>query len=221
MARKKIIQTSNYPYHITARSNNHDYFGIDPDTLWNIFNDYLHFLSIAFRVKTHAFVMMSNHFHLMASFPESNMHAALNRFMTETSRVINHSRKTVNHTYGKRHHACLIDNDLYYACAYRYVFQNPVRAEICQMVEEYPYSSLSGLIGKRRLDSPVYEYPSSLVPQVDNLEHLLAFLNQPVALRTADATRKALHRTRFKFAGTYLAWTRTHGGSFFAAHHEK
>ncbi len=221
MARKKIIQTSNYPYHITARSNNHDYFGIDPNALWDIFNDYLYFLSIAFRVRTHAFVMMSNHFHFIASFPESNMHAALNRFMTETSRVINFSRKTVNHTYGKRHHACLIDSDHYYACAYRYVFQNPVRAKICQKVEEYPYSSLSGLMGKQRLNSPVFEYPNSLVPQADDPEQLLAFLNQPVALRTADATRKALHRTHFQFAGTYLAWARNHGDSIVAAHHEK
>lgn len=218
MARKKLIQLSDHPYHITARANNQNYFGVPPKLLWQIFNDYLFFISNAFGVRAHAFVMMANHFHLIASFPEKNVSQAMNRFMTETARVINHVQGSINHIYGSRYHACLINDFRYYAFAYRYVFQNPVRAGLCQSVEEYQYSTLSGLLGQQPIQIPIFEFSSPYVPKLEDHEDLLRFLNFKAAPRTIEATRKALYRTQFHFSGKYLAWTRTHAEPLLSHH---
>ncbi|MBI2605657.1 MAG: transposase [Deltaproteobacteria bacterium] len=211
MARKKLVQSPNHPYHITARSNNGAYLGLEPETLWNIYNDYLHFLSTAFEVKIHAFVMMSNHFHLIASFPKLNISLAMNRFMTESARAINFERMTINHIYGSRYFACLIDNERYYRNVFRYLFQNPVRAGICTYVEDYSFSTLSGLLGQTRLSIPIHHFSSPFVPEFSDLESHLSFLNQPINLRTLEATRFALRRTHFKYSVKYREWAKAHG----------
>ncbi|MGE3975649.1 MAG: hypothetical protein AB7F59_14075, partial [Bdellovibrionales bacterium] len=63
----------------------------------------------------------------------------------------------------------------YFLNAYKYNYRNPVKAGIVQNVEEYPYSTLQGLLGQSRLIIPI-EQDYTLF---SNLEGTLKWLNSP------------------------------------------
>jgi hypothetical protein len=90
---------------------------------------------------------------------------------------------------------------LYFAHAYKYVFRNPVRAGVCNQVEDYRYSSISGQLGLNPLRYPIF-YPFGLlgflrIPK--NMSERLDWLNRPFLVEHQDAIQKALGRTRFEF----------------------
>src|SRR5690606_40247811 len=57
--------TAAFPYHVTNRSNNREFFYVEMETLWPIFTDTLFDLTKQFNCQIHAFVLMSNHYHLI------------------------------------------------------------------------------------------------------------------------------------------------------------
>lgn len=78
-------------------------------------------------------------------------------FMRETSRELTRLGNRVNQTYGGRFHRSLLESPIRYLHAYKYVYRNPVRAGKCKSVQEYPFSSIQGLLGETWLDVPVSE----------------------------------------------------------------
>jgi len=74
---------ADYPIQITARCNNKEIFPVPLDEAWDLFSNYLHFIHSAFEIKIHSFVLMSNHFHLIASDPNLNLSKAMGIFMKE------------------------------------------------------------------------------------------------------------------------------------------
>jgi REP element-mobilizing transposase RayT len=142
MPRKHVPASSLHHYHITARYNNRENFPTHPRKTWDIFESYLHFTYSHFAVRTLSFVMMPNHFHWIARFPNGNLGAAMLYFMRETARAISRDSGRINHSYGGAHHKSLINSDLYLMHAYKYVYQNPLRAGFSRRAEEYRFSTL-------------------------------------------------------------------------------
>ena len=177
MPRKKVLILPNEPYHITARCLNKEWFCLPLDTVWSIMEDYLFLISAEFGVRLHAFVLMSNHFHLLSTAPNGNLSAALLYFMRETSKEITRLSGRINQTYGSRNHKTWITNYHYFMNTYKYIYQNPIRAKICEKVEDYPYSSLYGLCGRTRLTIPVDE---NLLFNPSFDDSLINWLNRPV-----------------------------------------
>jgi len=155
MPRKNVPNLSNYPYHITGRCINREHFESPLPLVWSIMEDYIFFLHRAFGIKFYCFVLMPNHFHMIVRSPESNLSAAMNYFMRETSRQITTAAGRINQTYGGRFHRSLIKSEIYFRHAYKYVYRNPVKAGLSQNVLDYPFSSLPGLLGSRPLNIPI------------------------------------------------------------------
>lgn len=195
MPRKKQIFCPTDPYHITARSNNREKFEAPLNEAWPIMCDYLCFIKYAFECKIHSFVLMKNHFHLIATFPNDNYSEAMNYFMRETSREMGRSTNRINHAYGSRARPSHLNSFLYFTHAYKYVYRNPVKAKICENVEDYPYSTLHGLVGRSRLDIPLAK-DTLLFDQ--ELESALIWLNTPTSAENDDAIGKALKKTKFQ-----------------------
>ena len=142
-------QSSDFPIHITARCNNKDIFPVPMHEAWEIFSDYLHMLHFHFDIRIHLFVMMSNHFHLVVSDPNLNLSKAMAIFMRETSKEMNRLSGRMNRVWGDRYHSSVIADPNYFLHAYKYDYRNPVAAGACRKVEEYPWSTLQILLGKR------------------------------------------------------------------------
>src|SRR5579862_9917763 len=100
MPRKNTIKAANLPYHIWARSNNRDWFYLPTEKMWEICINQLFNVTIAYGLRVHAFTLMDNHYHLLASTPFSNLGSIMNYFMREVSREVNQTTGRTNHVFG-------------------------------------------------------------------------------------------------------------------------
>src|ERR1700722_12532057 len=98
------------PYHISARCLNREWFQLPMNTVWSIMEDYLYLVAHVFDLRIHSFVLMSNHFHLLATAPRGNLSEVLLYFMRETSREITRRTYRINQTWGIRNHKTHIGN---------------------------------------------------------------------------------------------------------------
>ena len=128
-------------YHITARGNERK----------NIFlsrKDYEKFLSYLtdavhkFGMVLHAFVLMTNHYHLLVESPKGNLSSFMHGLNSAYTTYFNIKRGRSGHLFQGRYKAFVIDKDHYLLELSRYIHLNPFRAGIAEKPEDYPYSSL-------------------------------------------------------------------------------
>jgi REP element-mobilizing transposase RayT len=195
MPRKKYFPTDQFPYHVTARSHNQEWFDLPMIEVWDIFSRYLYFITLAYGVRIHSFVLMNNHFHLLVSTPNANLSEAMNYLLREASKAINRETGNINQVFGGPYHWTLIKNRLHYQHAYKYVYRNPVEARICRRVEKYPYSSLRGIMGFDRLPFPAFDNMNLITDP----GRQLSWLNEPFPTSEfLDEIRQALRSREFE-----------------------
>jgi len=141
MARLSRIVIPNQPVHIMHRGNNRqDIFESEEDMV-RIKEDIAHALS-KFDCHLHAYVIMSNHLHLLIT-PMSKEH--LSKFMqTMANRYVRYFNATRNRTgtiWEGRYKSCLVDSEKYLFTLYRYIEMNPVKANMVKNIADYPWSS--------------------------------------------------------------------------------
>ena len=146
MSRPLRLQYPGSVWHITARGNNRrDIFFDD--------NDRVRFLELlAKTVETYgwiltAYVMMSNHFHLLVEMTEATLSRGMQWLDGEYARWINWRHGRVGHLYQGRFKSHLIEKDTYFLNVLRYIVLNPVRGGIVQHPEDYQWSSHSAVMG--------------------------------------------------------------------------
>ena len=143
MPRKPIIRSNEHYYHLIGRSNNKDFFDLPLDEVWEILSSQLGKLQKQFQLKIAAFVLMSNHFHLIMLTPEADIDWVMFYFMKDTTKLINKRSGRINRVYGSRYKGCLIDNQHYLLSAYKYIYLNPVRAGLANRAQNYKFSTLN------------------------------------------------------------------------------
>lgn len=191
MPRAKLIETSDYPYHIQNRSNNREFFYLPNECLWPIFLECLKGLQEMYGCRIHSFVLMTNHYHLIISTPRSNLGASMKYFHREVARNANRIAGRINHFFGGRYKWSLISTELYYWNALKYVFRNPVRAGICEDVRGYSHSSLN-----RSLDFK-WELSDFFLDPTREVDLNLEWLNEPFQTEIEEAIGKSLRRREF------------------------
>ena len=192
MPRKNLIRTGVFPYHVCARSNNREWFYAPLAKVWETFEEYLCKIQDVHGVDIHAFVLMSNHFHLLISTPQSNLDSAMLYLMREVCRSINRSSNRINHLFGGPYKWSVIYSAFKYDHALKYVYRNPVKAQLCQFVEDYPYSSLKK--GAFKVSQSTLATLRAGLPEIDRLR----WLNEPYSPEEDDCVRRALRRREFK-----------------------
>lgn len=196
MPRPKILQQSQFPYHITARCINKEWFNLPMDLVWEIMNRELRFLTYAYDVKIHSFVLMSNHFHLLASTPQANLSIAMWNFMGQTSRELTSAGNRINQTYGQRYFRSVITSYQYYMHSYKYVYANPLKAGFVKNAEDYKYSTLRGLLGYEKIEIPLIE--DTLL--FEGTSETLKWLNSLPSEEDWKSVKNALSKKEFKLA---------------------
>lgn len=140
MARPLRLEFANALYHVTARGNDQrQIFHDDIDR-----TRFLGFLAIAvrrFRWSVTAYVLMSNHFHLVVRTPEPTLSRGMHWLNGRYAASFNRRHKRTGHLFQGRFHSVLVDEGSYFVQVLRYVVLNPVRAGMCALPEEYRWSS--------------------------------------------------------------------------------
>ena len=95
-----------------------------------------------YEVKVHAFVLMTNHVHLLATPTKSNgiskLMQSLGRYYV---RYFNQAYKRMGTLWEGRSKSTLVDSDNYFFIVSRYIELNPVRAAMVAHPAEYTWSS--------------------------------------------------------------------------------
>lgn len=197
MARQPHIRNNEHPYHISSRCINREWFSIPMEVVWGTFSDHLFFLHHAFQIKIHSFVLMSNHFHLIAAAPENNLSEGMQYFLRESGRSLSAHSGRINQNYGGRYFRSLLNSYQYCLHAYKYVYLNPVKAGICERAEEYPFSTLNGLLGLSKITIPLVE--DTLLFGGD-MESTLDWLNRVPTEENWLTVQRALKKKTFQIS---------------------
>jgi putative transposase len=156
MARLPRLTVAGYPHHIIQRGNNRQaIFASTAD--YEVLLEMLHEHSRKERVAVHAYVLMSNHFHLLAT-PETaegipqTMQAVGRRYV----RYFNQRQSRTGTLWEGRYRSTLIQAERYLLACMAYMDLNPVRAGMVADPAAYPWSSHASYIGRRsdRLVTP-------------------------------------------------------------------
>lgn len=195
MPRKKFKCKTDIPYHIVGRTHNKVPFELPLDYVWSISSEDLYFMSHSFKIKILNFVLMNNHFHLVAMAPLANLSNGMQFFMQSSSRHINKKTKSINQLWGNRFHRTELNTYYYLLNTYKYVYQNPVRAKLCEKVEDYPYSTLQGILGQKH-----HLIPTSLEVQLFDygIDATLEWLNKRPTDEAVESVRRALKKSVFQ-----------------------
>jgi len=156
MGRRKLPPVAPESFvHITSRTCNGAWYPLALNLIWEIYEDHLYFLRHGLGAEIFGFVLMSNHSHLIARFPENNMSYSMNIFQRDVSLEINRLAGRKNQSFGGPYFPVLIKDSHHLDVAYRYLYQNPVRAGICNSIFDYRFSTLNVLFGKYKSAIPI------------------------------------------------------------------
>lgn len=189
MPRLNLIKSEQHPYHVTARCNNQEYFPLARVETWEIMTNELWRAERKFRLQVHAFVMMDNHYHLLCHTPEANLDQIMHTFQRNVAVRMLRRSKRKNHIWGGRYHWSLIANRGYYYQAYRYIYQNPVRAGLVERVEQYEFSTL-----RARVPFALHD---NLGLCLGGEAALIEWLNHRLTIEDQDLIKLGLRKTQF------------------------
>jgi len=160
VARLPRFTVPGQPQHVIMRGNNRaEIFCADAD-----YRFYLEKLQAACEkhgCDLHAYVLMTNHVHLLVSPQAENSLAktmqALGRYYVQ---YYNHCYQRTGTLFEGRYKATLIDTETYLLTCMRYIELNPVRAGMVKHPSEYPWSSYhyNALGQPNSLLTPYLEY---------------------------------------------------------------
>jgi putative transposase len=141
MARQPRLTVAAYPHHIIQRGNNRQLIVLDDAdrhfllALWQA-------QAQACQVAVHAYVLMSNHFHLLVT-PDTadgvpRMMQAVGRSYV---RYFNNRHGRSGTLWEGRYRSTLIETERYLLACMVYIDLNPVRAGLAETAADYPWSS--------------------------------------------------------------------------------
>ena len=156
-------------------------------------------LTVIYEVEIHALVLMPNHFHMILTVPQHDLGKLMSVFMNSITRTANLLSGRSGHLFGGPYHWSLINSSRYFGHALKYVYRNPVRAKICSVAEDYPFSTLQGLLGSAHLPFPLYLTRVGMeldLPSAETSKHL-EWLNKPFPKEAEDLIQRGLRKRLF------------------------
>ena len=144
MPRKPRMYLAGMPCHVIQRGNNRDAcFYAEQDCLFYL--DCLQDACRCYHVSVHAYVLMTNHVHLLMTPDDTE---GISRVMQSVGRryvqYINFEYRRSGTLWEGRHKASLIDAEHYLYTCMRYIELNPVRANMVKHPADYRWSSYRG-----------------------------------------------------------------------------
>ena len=129
------------PLHVVQRGNDRSTLFVDRD-------DFVHFRSLLaqavsrYDVTVHAYVLMTNHVHMLATpRAATSMPGAMHWLGGVFAQYLNTRYGRTGSRFEGRYRAAIVHHDRYLLTCMRYIELNPVRAGITRDPGDYPWSS--------------------------------------------------------------------------------
>jgi REP element-mobilizing transposase RayT len=155
MARALRLEFEGALYHLCARGNRRERIFADE-------KDCLRFLALLkeslgrYEVEVHAYVLMPNHFHLLARTPKANLSRWMHWLIGAYSISFNRRHRKSGHLFQGRYKSFLVEGGNYLLGLSRYLHLNPVRGRVIgvgdpkerrKRLRAYRWSSYRGYAG--------------------------------------------------------------------------
>lgn len=150
MPRKPRIEYHGAFYHVITRGNQRQKIFKDAAD----FQKYLQLLAIyknRYSYHLYAYVLMSNHVHLLIETGDVPLSKILQGINQTYTMYFNRRYWTVGHLFQGRYKAILCDRNNYLLALLKYIHFNPLRAEIVERLDAYPWSSHPAYTGMNNL----------------------------------------------------------------------
>jgi putative transposase len=151
MARKPRIEYEGALYHVIIRGNQRQ-------RVFKNIDDYQKYISLLafykerYKYSLYAYVLMSNHVHLLIETLQIPLSKILQGINQSYTMYFNRKYRTVGHLFQGRYKAILCDKDAYLLALVKYISLNPVRAKIAKAPGEYRWSSHHSYLKQQRND---------------------------------------------------------------------
>jgi REP element-mobilizing transposase RayT len=122
--------------------------------------------------RLHAYVLMSNHYHLLFETPDANLSRGIRDLNGDYASAFNMHHARVGHLFQGRFASHLIDSEAYLLEVSRYIVLNPVRAQMVSQAEEWPWSSYQATAGL--VDAPSWLDINEILIRLHPLDRALA-----------------------------------------------
>lgn len=145
MARRSRVEYPGAIYHVINRGNYRSFI-FESVGAQKSFLDCLGQCCLAQGWVLHAWVLMSNHYHLCVETPDGNLVEGMKWLQSTFANRFNRFRKANGHVFQGRYKALLLDGDAVGAVCH-YIHLNPVRAKLvsCGQLQSYEASSFHRL----------------------------------------------------------------------------
>ena len=206
MPRRARLSLPGVPWHIIQRGNNRSVcFFAEED-----YRFYLHHLeefALRFGCALHAYVLMTNHVHLLLTPEREDSAALLMKHLGQRYvQYINRTYRRSGTLWEGRFRSCLTQSEDYVLACYRYIELNPVRAGMVSQPKDYRWSSYhANALGKAdSLILPHEQYLSIARTESARREAYRALFKAHLDPETLDEVRQstngnfALGGERFK-----------------------
>lgn len=141
MPRPARVNISGIPQHVTQRGNNRQVCFFD-NADRRIYLELLHEAALRRDCSIHAYVLMTNHVHLLVT---PNTPNGVSLLMQDTGReyvpYINKAYRRSGTLWEGRFKSSLVESSEYCLTCYQYIELNPVRAMMVKSPGDYPWSS--------------------------------------------------------------------------------
>lgn len=179
--RRARLRLANVPLHIIQRGNNRGAcFFADKDYL--VYLRHLRELATHFACFVHAYVLMTNHVHLLLTSRELDGASSLMKHLGQRYvQYVNRTYKRSGTLWEGRFRSSIVQVDIYLLRCHRYIELNPVRAGMVEHPADYRWSSF----GANATGQP---------------NHLITPHPAYLALANDDAVRRAAYLEMFRSA---------------------
>ena len=126
-------------FHVTSR-------GVARTLIFRDELDYAEFAAQLSRVEetcgwaVHAYCLMPNHYHLIVEATQADLSRGMHRLNGHYARRFNERYDRTGHLFQNRYSSYVIDDERHFERALAYVQDNPVRAGLCEQLEDWPWT---------------------------------------------------------------------------------
>ncbi len=140
MSRAWRIEYEGALYHLLSRGNQGNSI-CEENRDRKLFLDTVGEMSERFEVEIFAYVLMSNHYHLLLRTQHANIKKAMHWFGTTYTQRYNKRKNRSGHLFQGRYKSILVQNDAYLLRLSCYIHRNPLRAGVVGRLADYRWSS--------------------------------------------------------------------------------
>ena len=181
MPRRARLMLPDIPLHLIQRGNNRQACFIAEDD-YRFYLDWLKDSADKHGCRIHAYVLMTNHVHLLASSSTADAMGAMMKALGQRyAQYVNRTYRRSGTLWEGRFRSCLTQEENYFLACQRYIELNPVRAGMVGHPGEYRWSS----------------YRANAQGEADALVQPHALY---LALGQTAADRQAAYRELFRYA---------------------